>query len=136
MADRKKAKTLANRNGTCYNKSMDSQQHRLIKEARDTLVDGFGLFRTVKKSTPPADIAADLGLDELQLRQLSQVAQTLWELMLDDPYPPACLECGQSLPTPAVPRLWGQSLSKGRPRQYCSDACRQAAYRDRKNEDD
>jgi endogenous inhibitor of DNA gyrase (YacG/DUF329 family) len=41
--------------------------------------------------------------------------------MVDDPNPPECIRCGTALVQPDT----------GRPRRFCSDACRQAEYRER-----
>ena len=110
---------------------MNTLQHRTVKEARDALVEVFWLDRVVKKNTPIEELAAQVNLDAGQYLEVCELAERMWRLMVDDPYSPQCLECGEALPTPAVPRMAEGSLRPGRPRQYCSDACRQAAYRAR-----
>ena len=126
-------KIFDKRNELCYNYLVNSLQHRTVKEARDALVDVFGLDRVVKKATPVEELAAHVNLDTAQYWEVCDLAERMWRLMVDDPYPPQCAECAEPLPTPAVPRLMGGTLRPGRPRQYCSDACRQAAYRARRS---
>ncbi len=59
------------------------------------------------------------GLSAEQHEQLRLVCFDLLSVMLDDPAPPNCIECDAVIAQPAT----------GRPRQYCSDSCRQrAAY--------
>jgi hypothetical protein len=74
-------------------------------------------------------------LTEAQRRQVSDVAHQLEDLMTSDTSPPECPTCHKPLPSlpgmvrpPQIRLITGQGLPNGRPRQYCSDRCRQAAF--------
>jgi len=54
-------------------------------------------------------------------------------LRLEETFAPVCFQCGQRyLPTKALRPGPVPHARPGRPRQYCSGACRQKAYRERK----
>lgn len=94
---------------------MDSAAHRIMKNARDLLVDGLLVNSWGRQ------VAIPHGMTEDQWNEVVAVADRLWRLIVDDPAPPACMTCATALVQPAT----------GRPRRYCSAACRQADYRDR-----
>lgn len=98
---------------------MDTTAHRIIKQARDTLVDGLGLGWI--EAAGPTDAGRKHGISASQLDALRTIERELWRLLNDDPAPPECQTCAEPLTQPAT----------GRPRRYCSDACRQADYRSR-----
>ncbi|MGW1537986.1 sigma factor-like helix-turn-helix DNA-binding protein [Streptomyces aureus] len=52
------------------------------------------------------------------------------EWHLDEMFDPLCLSCGAPL-EPTRPTLAPRQAQLGRPRRYCSNACRQKAYRAR-----
>ena len=84
-------------------------------------------------SATPAEIAAGLSgnLSTSQFQEICEITERLWSLMLDDPSPPDCQYCGETLAgqsSRASPFEGPQTT--GRPRRYC-DKCRQAAYRER-----
>jgi endogenous inhibitor of DNA gyrase (YacG/DUF329 family) len=102
---------------------MDTTAHRIIKQARDTLVDGLS-FSTIVPATATAKERAKSighGLSVEQFEALVKITEDLYSLMVDDPNPPECVHCGTALVQPDT----------GRPRRFCSDACRQAEYRER-----
>lgn len=102
---------------------MDTTAHRIIKQARDTLVDGLS-FSTIVPATATAKERAESighGLNVEQFEVLVKITEDLYALMVDDPSPPECVHCGAALIQPDT----------GRPRRFCSDACRQADYRER-----
>jgi hypothetical protein len=92
---------------------MDTTAHRILKNARDLLVDGLVIDGTAHGTAH--------GLSRAQQQQLQIVTSTLWHLIDDDPTPPDCQTCATPLPEDRG----------GRPRRYCSNACRQADYRAR-----
>jgi len=98
---------------------MDNGAHRIIKHARDTLVDGFrlGLNDLTRRPGDPWTHA----LSEDQAVEIDRIALALWLLMTDDPAPPECQNCCTPL----------TQASTGRPRRFCSDACRSADARAR-----
>ncbi|WP_405933642.1 hypothetical protein [Streptomyces sp. NBC_00827] len=53
---------------------------------------------------------------------------------LEELFAPRCEHCERPYSARAVPipALWGGIGPQGRPRRYCSDACRQKAYRERR----
>ena len=102
---------------------MDATAHRIIKAARDTLVDGLDFF-TIVSATATVEERADSvghGLNVEQFEVLAKITEHLYALLVDDPNPPECVHCGTALIQPDT----------GRPRRFCCDACRQADYRDR-----
>jgi endogenous inhibitor of DNA gyrase (YacG/DUF329 family) len=102
---------------------MDATAHRIIKAARDTLVDGLDFAGIVRASATVEERAASVGhgLNVGQFEALAKMTNDLYALMVDDPNPPECVQCGTALVQPDT----------GRPRRFCSDACRQADYRER-----
>jgi hypothetical protein len=86
---------------------MDTTAHRIIKQARDTLIDGL-------HDRPGHGLTID------QEDSLNHIIWALWDLMGKDPAPPECQACCTPL---YVPRE-GRAIL-GRPRRFCSDACRQ-----------
>lgn len=108
---------------------MDTTAHRIIRQARSLLVDELRLgFHQVAagqwvggKWVPHTAPTYPHGLGADQAAALEQVIDVLWHLATDDPAPPECDECATPLIQPAT----------GRPRRYCSDACRQASHRTR-----
>lgn len=94
---------------------MDITAHRTIKQARDLLVDGLLVNSWGRQ------VAIPHGMTEDQWNEIVAVAERLWLLMTQDPAPPECQECATPLIQPAT----------GRPRRYCSNACRQAGFRSR-----
>jgi endogenous inhibitor of DNA gyrase (YacG/DUF329 family) len=102
---------------------MDATAHRIIKAARDTLIDGLN-FLTIVSATATANERAEAaghGFNVEQFEFLAKITDDLYALMVDDPNPPECVHCGTALIQREI----------GRPRRFCSDACRQADYRDR-----
>ena len=102
---------------------MDATAHRIIKAARDTLVDGLDFFTIVSATATAKERAESIGhgLNVEQFELLAKITDDLYALMVDDPNPPECIHCGTAL----------IQLDTGRPRRFCSDACRQADYRER-----
>jgi hypothetical protein len=102
---------------------MDTTAQRLVKQARDTLVDGLGLYRIVPVNASPEEVArsAGYGLNPDQHEEIIDITNRLFRLLDDDPAPPECQNCATPL----------TQTSTGRPRRYCSAACRQADYRAR-----
>jgi hypothetical protein len=98
---------------------MDTGAHRIIKHARDTLVDGFRLSLN-DLTRRPGDPWTH-ALSEDQAVELDRIALALWRVMCDDPAPPECQNCATALFQPTT----------GRPRRFCSDACRSADARAR-----
>ena len=90
---------------------MDSTAHRTIKQARDLLVDTFGLG--LRSPCRLVSVSPE------QRSALEVIAEQLWQLLTEDPAPPECAECATPLTQPVT----------GRPRRFCSDACRQASHR-------
>ncbi len=83
---------------------MDTDAQRNLNAARLTLLD-----------------ALEDRLDVWQTAAVARMVEDLARLVAEDPAPPACLACASRLVQPAT----------GRPRAYCSDACRQQAARSR-----
>ncbi len=102
---------------------MDTTAHRVIKSARDSLVDRLGGAAIVRREATWDEIAAAMGhgLNATQARDLVDITNRLWNLMSEDPSPPDCQNCATALTQPAT----------GRPRRFCSDACRSADARAR-----
>jgi hypothetical protein len=98
---------------------MDTAAHRIIKQARDTLVDGLRLGMNDLGHRPGEPWAHELNDD--QAAEVDRIVWALWDVMCDDPSPPECQNCA----TPLV------QASTGRPRRFCSDACRSADARAR-----
>jgi hypothetical protein len=100
---------------------MDATAHRIIKAARDTLVDGLNFLTIVSATATIKERAESIGhgLNVEQFELLAKITDGLYALMVDDPNPPECVHCGTTLIQPDT----------GRPRRFCgSDACRQADY--------
>lgn len=113
---------------------MDALAHRVLKAARDQIVDGLQLYATVPASATPVEIAAGLpgNLGTAQFQEICEITERLWSLMLDDPFPPECQHCGETLAGQSSrASLFEEPQTSGRPRRYCSDKCRQGAYRER-----
>ncbi len=85
---------------------MDSTAHRLIQNAHDSLTAGLH-----------DRLGRGLTID--QEDSLNHVLWTLWNLISKDPDPPACPTCCTPLIQPTT----------GRPKIFCSDACRQQQAR-------
>lgn len=100
---------------------MDAAAHRIIKQARDLLVDGLrlGLNDIAHVNSPP--VPYPHGLDTDQARELDRIVWQLWDIMGNDPAPPECAHCGDPITQPRT----------GRPRRFCNDACKAADYRAR-----
>jgi hypothetical protein len=98
---------------------MDTTAHRIIHQARSLLVDRLGGAGIVRRDATWEEIAESIGhgLSAEQAQALVEVTQTLLSLMLDDPAPPECQNCAEPL----------VQAPAGRPRRFCSDACRQQA---------
>jgi len=96
---------------------MDTTAHRIIHQARSLLVDKLGGARIVSRDADWQEIADTMGhgLNADQAQALVEVTQKLFHLMVTDPAPPECQNCA----TPLV------QAPTGRPRRYCTDACRQ-----------
>ncbi len=96
---------------------MDSTAHRIIHQARSLLVDRLGGAGIVPRGASWDEIAAAIGhgLSAEQAQALVEVTQTLFHLMVTDPSPPECQNCATAL----------VQAPTGRPRRYCTDACRQ-----------
>ncbi len=97
---------------------MDTTAHRIIHQARSLLVDELGGCRIVPKDADRETIARTMGhgFNADQAEELLSICSQLMALMLDDPAPPECQTCATPLIQPAT----------GRPRRFCSPACRQA----------
>jgi hypothetical protein len=129
---------------------MDTTAHRIIHQARSILVDQLGGAGIVRRDATWQEIADHIGhgLDAEQAQALIEVTQRLYHLMASDPSPPECQNCCTPLVTGCAhafdarncPEIGGpcpdarDALAKpktGRPRRFCSDACRQqdARYR-------
>ncbi len=104
---------------------MDTTAHRIIKHARDMLVDDLGGCQIVSRDATWPEIAAAMGhgFNAEQAHALVDVTNRLWNLMMDDPAPPECQNCCTPL----------TQARTGRPRRFCSDACRQQDARARSN---
>jgi len=96
---------------------MDTTAHRIIKQARDTLVDGLRLGLNDLAHRPGEPWTH--GLSDDQAIELDRISWALWGVMNDDPSPPECQNCATGITQPRT----------GRPRRYCSDACRSADHR-------
>jgi hypothetical protein len=96
---------------------MDTTAHRILKQARDLLVDGLDLYRLDVFPSEPARH----GMNDEQQAAVVEATRILWHLIDKDPSPPDCQNCATALVQPKT----------GRPRRYCSPACRQADYRAR-----
>jgi len=97
---------------------MDTTAHRIVKHARDTLVDGLGLgLNDLLILGRPAERRH--GVSDDQAIELDRIVWALWDVMNNDPSPPECQHCATGLTQPKT----------GRPRRYCSDACRSADHR-------
>jgi hypothetical protein len=101
---------------------MDTSAHRTIKHARDTLVDGLRLGLCDLGHRPDDPFAHGLSLD--QARKLDHLVWQLFDLMDNDPQPPECQTCATPL----------DQQPTGRPRRFCSDACRQQDARIRRQD--
>jgi hypothetical protein len=106
---------------------MDTTAHRIIHQARSLLVDQLGGAGIVRRDASWQDIADSIGhgLDAEQAQALVEVTQKLWHLMVTDPAPPECQNCATAL----------VQAPTGRPRRFCSDACRSADARSRASVD-
>ncbi len=102
---------------------MDTTAHRIIKHARDMLVDDLGGCQIVSRDATWPEIAAAMGhgFNAEQAQALVDVTNQLWRLMMDDPAPPECQNCCTPL----------TQARTGRPRRFCSDACRSSDARAR-----
>jgi hypothetical protein len=102
---------------------MDTTAHRIIHQARSLLVDQLGGAGIVRRDASWQEIADSIGhgLDAEQAQALIEVTQKLWHLMVTDPAPPECQNCATAL----------VQAPTGRPRRFCSDACRSADARSR-----
>jgi hypothetical protein len=85
---------------------MDTTAHRIIKQARDILTDGL-------HDWPERGLTVD------QADELARIDSALADLLTNDPAPPACPTCCTPLIQPTT----------GRPKTFCSDACRQQQAR-------
>ncbi len=96
---------------------MDTTAHRIIHQARSMLVDELGGCTIVPRDADRETIARTMGhgFNADQAEQLVHICSQLMSLMLDDPAPPECGNCAEPL----------IQAHTGRPRRYCSDACRQ-----------
>ncbi len=81
---------------------MDTTAHRLIEHAHDSLATGL-------HDRPGHGLTID------QEDALNHILWSLWKLVSKDPAPPECGNCAEPL----------IQAHTGRPRRYCSDACRQ-----------
>jgi len=89
---------------------MDTSAHRTLKTARDQLTELLTFTGQLQHR-----------LSEEQVDDLMAVTRQLWRLMNDDPSPPECQNCATGLTQGPT----------GRPRRFCSDACRSADARAR-----
>jgi hypothetical protein len=96
---------------------MDNSAHRIIHQARSLLVDKLGGAGIVRRDATWQEIADHIGhgLNADQAQALVEVTQTLFHLMVTDPSPPECQNCATAL----------VQAPTGRPRRFCSNACRQ-----------
>jgi recombinational DNA repair protein RecR len=92
---------------------MDTEAHRILKRARDDLVEGFRLG--LIGIGPRTGEGLAHGMTEEQESLIDGIIWQLWDVMDNDPSPPDCQECATPIEQPAT----------GRPRRFCSDACRQ-----------
>jgi hypothetical protein len=102
---------------------MDTTAHRILHRARSLLVDRLGGAGIVRRDATWEEIAESIGhgLDAEQAQALIEITQRLWHLMVTDPAPPECQNCCTPL----------TQARTGRPRRFCSDACRQQDARNR-----
>jgi hypothetical protein len=128
---------------------MDTSAHRIIHQARSLLVDKLGGAGIVRRDATWQEIAESIGhgLNAEQAQALVEVTQTLFHLMMTDPAPPECQNCAQLLFAGCAHALDARNCPEpgpapggcpdardalatpktGRPRRFCSDACRQQA---------
>lgn len=106
---------------------MDTTAHRIIHQARSLLVDKLGGAGIVRRDATWDEIADSIGhgLSAEQAQALIEVTQKLWHLMVTDPAPPECQNCATAL----------VQAPAGRPRRFCSNACRSADARARASVD-
>jgi len=102
---------------------MDTAAHRIIHQARSLLVDKLGGAGIVRPGATWETIAESVGhgLTADQAQALIEIEAKLWQLMVTDPAPPECQNCATAL----------VQAPTGRPRRYCSTACRSAHARAR-----
>jgi len=98
---------------------MDTEAHRILKRARDDLVEGFRLGLMGIGPRVEDDLAH--GMTEDQERLIDGIIWQLWDVMENDPNAPDCQECGTLLPR----NVHERGAIMGRPKRFCSDACRQ-----------
>ena len=103
-------KSLDFRDDRAHTYLMDTTAHRILKQARDLLVSDLNRDH-FQRSGP--------SLTDDQVVDVQRVANALWRLMNDDPSPPECQNCATGI----------TQAKTGRPRRYCSDACRSADHR-------
>jgi hypothetical protein len=97
---------------------MDTYAQRTILNARALLVDGLAPGLVFGDTAGDRlELAARIGhgLTDEQAWLLVDLASALHRLVLDDPAPPECQNCAEPLVQAPL----------GRPRRFCSDACRQ-----------
>jgi len=99
---------------------MDTTAQRIILNARGILVDNLVWGLSFNGRSEPA-ISSQHGLSSDQAQAVIDIASALFRLVEDDPAPPECQNCATPLVQPAT----------GRPRRFCSDACRSSDYRAR-----
>ncbi len=100
---------------------MDTYAQRTILNARAVLVAGLAPTLGYDEDERGIALAARMGhgLTDRQALAIADVATALQLLVLDDADPPACPTCCTPLIQPAT----------GRPKTFCSDACRQQQAR-------
>jgi hypothetical protein len=94
---------------------MDTTAHRILKHARDSLVDGLRLGLNDLVHHPDWPEVWAHGMTTEQAVKIDKIVWDLWDVMDNDPSPPDCQECATPIEQPAT----------GRPRRFCGDACRQ-----------
>jgi len=92
---------------------MDTTAHRTLKATRDNLVETFRLGLLDLAHRP--EHGWPHGVNQDQAAEIDSIVWRLWDLMTNDPTPPECQNCATGITQPTI----------GRPRRYCSDACRQ-----------
>jgi len=98
---------------------MDTEAHRILKRARDGLVEGFRLGLMGIGPRTGEELAHEMTEEQESL--IDGIIWQLWDVMENDPYPPDCQECATLLPRGVLER----GAIMGRPKRFCSDACRQ-----------
>jgi hypothetical protein len=74
-------------------------------------------------------LAYEVGAFDARALVDDELRALIREWRLEETFEPLCGGCARPMPVPVVSAVVGRS---GRPRRYCSNACRQRAYRARR----